>query len=449
MPPDINYDAKLNPNVSGGSVYNFVECDALLLYIVFTTREMKYTCLFILSLLLLGCRHAKNNTNNEPIYKIGYTDLKIDGKLEDAVTNGTYVLALLEDKTVVVMDENMNRVKALEDNVNSVIGGKIEGLNIYKKDFLLQVKDGVLVFDSNLVRNIQVEAALKKVGVVGVGIGTADSSYFYSKPKFGDSKYFDINNYSPNLLSEKEISKRLKIRVLPFDKVYADSLYDIYACSMGEFGGRTFFVDRRTHRIYAIPAYSEEVFKLRGAYYLIQHEAYRMTKQTRVHDPKLLFPYELPIQTEKGVCCNCSSGDSIYWGFNSAQRNAWDKQHKIDNYFFSRDTSTLSSFIKNYKLYSLCSTDSTFLYVDITDSFRVLQVMPKMDRRIGKYNGRKIKLIAGKNTILGFNETCWQGAGQGYGEQITQAGFILLKEDSIKIYEHYSTKPYKFSERDK
>lgn len=427
-----------------------MECDALLLYIVFTTREMKYTCLFILSLLLLGCRHAKNNTNNEPIYKIGYTDLKIDGKLEDVVTNGIYVLALFEDKTVIVLDENMNRVKALEGNVNSVIGGKIEGLNIYKKDFLLEVGDGVCVFDSNLVRNTHAEATLKKVGVVGVGIGTGDSSYFYAKSKTSHWLYFDINNYNPILLSEKEILRRLKTQALPFAKIYSDSTYDIYACSEGEFGGRTFFANKHTKKVHAIKSYWGEVFKLKDIYYIIQHYTYGMTKQVKIHNPELLCQYVLSMPLEKGVCCNCASADTNCIDLSMERDKEWDAKHGLDNYYFSRDTATLSSFIKDDKLYSLCSTDSTFLYVDITDSFRVLQVIPKMDRRIGKYTSRKSKLTVGNSTILVLDDTYWKiDQENDREEQITQVGFILMKGDSIKIYEHYSTKTYKFSEHNK
>lgn len=407
---------------------------------------MKYTCLFILSLLLLGCRHAKNNTNNEPIYKIGYTDLKIDGKLEDVVTNGTYVLALFEDKTVIVLDENMNRVKALEGNVNSVIGGKIEGLNIYKKDFLLEVKDGVFVFDSNLVRKVEAELRLKKIGVVGVGGSADDSISVYTK----GWRFYDVNNYNPTFVTNAERSKRIKECILPYHRVYEDSLYYVYMCGFGEFGGSTFFVNKNTRNMYSKPSYFGELFRLNNIYYLIEDYS-GMTEYVKIYSPELLYPYQLPMPIEKGVCCNCDSAYKQYfYDFKEPQRKAWNKEHKVDEYYFNRRGTALKSFVKGNRLYSLCSDDTTFYIADVTDSFKVAQVFAKMDKRIGIYAKDKRGLTVGKNTILALDDTYWQiDQENDREEQITQVGFILMKGDSIKIYEHYSTKTYKFSERNK
>lgn len=410
------------------------------MYLSDTNLCMKKHLVFII--IIISCLWMSNckqpEEQQDVKFDVKYISPDISGSYYELYSHGDYLIGRFIDSVYFfVLDSNYRHVKQLEDKLNG-LAIDVHSVEFYKGDMLISGKgDRLVVFDANFDRKTAAEKKLAKY----------NSSWMY---RFNDTIYLTgaaiyyaiVNDY--DLLAIDSADFRRKYDKLPFDLLaYSDSMYDVYACGNGEFGGSVYFRNKKTDKLYSLPTYFGELFYCKGKYHLI-HSYDAWSKYIIIRDPTKLYPAQ--IITEPAFCCTCDSNYKEYfYKMKPNEVEQWNKQRGVKAYYDTNSVQTIKTFIYRDNLYSLCMSDSSFhILQHMDDSVRHVQSFPKMEKRINVYAYKDICSYKNK-TVIGLNGTFWSNDNTGTSTQVNQTGLVVIDTNkaTISVYEFYKELPYK------
>jgi len=185
--------------------------------------------------------------------------------------------------------------------------------------------------------------------------------------------------------------KEYKGKFKTMSPIYEDSIWYVYACCLGEWGGAVFFLNKEDNKTYSYPATcASQVLRFKNQYIMcsnLAHLSYN-TNFLRIRQPAGL--YELTNNKQKSFCNWYTEIDSLrdY----TKHRN----DHGTTYYRGPRDAMTLLSFSKDDSLYSIiCKDSTTMLMVHNNDSLVAEQTI--LSHRIPFHEAKVIQ--AGKRTV--------------------------------------------------
>ncbi len=213
-----------------------------------------------------------------------------------------------------------------------------------------------------------------------------------------------------------------------------DSLYQIYGCCAGEFGGSLFFYNKTNKKLFFYPSGCvDQVVQYHGSYYVFEN-LYN-ANYLRINYPQELI--ELQYKNRRFGCNWWVEVDSLkkyYTGNVNAMFPGLTEYKNIGK------EHSLSSFVFNDTLFTIVSTDSsTYLAMHQSDS--LLRVQKLLDKQLWFHHTDYYKK---KDTIIVFfsaSSTQWNADTKAAIDK-TNSGFIAVHGRNIKIAEHPTSKNY-------
>ncbi len=328
--------------------------------------------LMIFLTFFFACTSKKKNIISTD-FIVSIKSLKGDTIIRSALIYDGYILCLQEDNKLVILDSCFNKVDSLIDKFSKV---EFQSLNTYNDTILLSTNKEILFLDNGF--------ELKK----------------YQNQPF---------NYG-----------------LPF---YNDSTYYVYACSIGEWGGSVFFLNKKTKKTYSFPATCvQQVLKFKGNYIVSSylHHLSGFSDYLSINEPKYL--YELTDKNKKRHC-NWWANDSI----NPLKLFDTMTPQGVKYYSDKFSTKTISVFPYNDNLYSIYSTDSAIILAKHIN-FKLVPVDTLLKRKIS-FNSASTHLQ--KNIILTTYKENWASIDENKNIIKHQnTGLICIKDNKITFIEY-------------
>jgi hypothetical protein len=288
---------------------------------------------------------------------------------------------------------------------------------IHFKDYLfcLQNNNKIFVLDTNLnlVGNLTNKVSALKASSLHVLHDTAfiwtDKNLYFLDSNFRIGKYTmnSLENYLPN---------------------YGDSLYHVYSCSAGEFGGAVFFLNKKTRKTYSYPATDvQQVLKFQDTYIISSFLAHLggFSDYLFIKDPAKL--YELKDEKQKHYC-NWYMEDTIK-GVKQFDDTTMPGVRYYSSPYRAR---TLVTFPYKNNLYSIYSTDSaTILTKHRNNKFYTVDTL--LTRRLYFHNATTQLFKNGSTTAYWAT---WARGGEGATyTHFQNTGLIFILNNHIKILE--------------
>ncbi len=276
--------------------------------------------LFFLTAIIACSSPQQDIRGNEFI--ISANSIKADTIINSAVYFAGYILCLQEDNKLFVLDTSFN----FNDSLTSKFSK-------FKFNSLRSYNDTLLLFNND--------------------------TYFYL-----DSGFI-LKEYKP---------QNFKYGI----PLYNDSTYDVYGCSLGEFGGSVFFREKLTNKYYSYPATAvQQVLKYKGNYIVSSFLAHMtgFSDYLSINDPTKL--YELKDEKQKNYCNWWIEIDSI----REKRRFETKTPPGVNYYADSISKRTLTIFPHSDTLYSIYSTDSVTILAK-HENFKLTTIDTLLKKRI-------------------------------------------------------------------
>ncbi|KQS88526.1 hypothetical protein [Chryseobacterium sp. Leaf394] len=170
------------------------------------------------------------------------------------------------------------------------------------------------------------------------------------------TEYYDQNTFY--LKNNKWIETKKAI-----DLFYEDNNYDVYSLDFGEWGGVTWFNDKKTNKQYEFAGSSPIINKLENAYFVtLGNKILKIANPQKMELSKEPYDYKKAVLTE----------DYFRQGSNSLKGAEIIYEYKNDDYFNPK-FSFATSFISNNKLYHIYK-DSISTKIGITEDNKLVKV---------------------------------------------------------------------------
>ena len=290
----------------------------------------------------------------------------------------------------------------------------INAIAFYKGYYLcLQDNCTFLILDTNYKRQDSIELILNK-WKIQIMFKYHDTLYLKNdKTDFYLTMNFELIKYKP----------RSKIYGSP---LFEDSLFSVYSCCVGEFGGSIFFQDKKTDRTYSYMATcATQVLYFKNSYYVCNNLAHLGGSMSYlvIKDPTKL--YEL--KGEKKNSCN-------WWVEVDSLRNYRTKSNLpgIDFYHGPYNTMSLVNFDFRDSIYSIiCNDTATYIAVHHNDSLCIRDIILK--KRIPFHQTEIIETDNRK--ICLFNLTM-RSPFEAYNTGGRSSGLVIIHGNNIDILQN-------------
>jgi hypothetical protein len=223
-------------------------------------------------------------------------------------------------------------------------------------------------------------------------------------PKEMEATYLDFHIKNDSLILKPYMDKQCyKLDLINYrwskiektdDLIFEDEKYLVYSLDFGEWGGKTWFKEKKTGQEYVLEATTPLVNKIDSTYYLTN--SFRVLK---IKNPRLLNKCSDDITYENID----STGKSYSWygkpiGFNIVYQDT-----TIDNFDFSYKSHIVSSFVFANELLHIYETDTaTYIARHKSNSIELIQ---KIVDKISFYNWHysyRCANLNGNNELLKF-----------------------------------------------
>jgi hypothetical protein len=295
--------------------------------------------IFISVFILISCKNQEGADNSQVKFTTRQLLLKSDTTINSIAFFSNKIICLQDNGKIILLDTNYNRQDSLESE-----------LNIYKPTYLFTLHDTVF-------------------------IGTKSKTYFID-----------------NTFGLREFKRKERIYG---ERLFEDSLYYVYGCCVGEWGGSVFFLNKNTKKTYSYFATcASQVLRFKNDYVVCNNLAHMGRSMSFLFVPEPAKLYELTDEKLKNHCNWYTTVDSL--------KNYWEKSQIGDVKFYSGAYGSMSlvNFPFKDSLYSiLCNDSSTFIAVHLGDttiprqtilnksiSFHQTQVITVGQKQICLYN---------------------------------------------------------------
>jgi hypothetical protein len=331
---------------------------------------LRASAIFIFLTAFIACNAQKKEKTKT--FSVSVKTIKGDTILSSTVYYNGYILCLQEDSKLFVLDTAFNFVDTLTNKFSNL---KIELLHAYNDTILLATGKDIFYLDSGFT--------LKK--------------YTTQPFKYG----------------------------LPY---YDDSAYYVHACSVEEWGGSVFFLDKKTNKTYSYPATDvQQVLKFKGRYIVNSYLAHMsgFSDYLSIEDPAKL--YELKDERQKRFC-NWWTADSI------KKLKLFDTitPAGVKYYADKFTTRTINVFPYNDTLYSIYTTDSATILAKHVN-FRLVPIDTLLKRNISF--SRASTHLTKDIVVTTYNESWGMATEDGKTTYYQNMGLILIKGNKITFLE--------------
>ena len=221
------------------------------------------------------------------------------------------------------------------------------------------------------------------------------------------------------------IDKRVQPEQLYYGDLFLeDSLYQIYGCCIGEFGGSLFLYNKNSKRLYFYKAGCvDQVVYFHNSYYVFAN-------WYNASYTKISYPEKLTELKYKNRLFDCN-----WWaGVDSLKDYNKNKKQKIEGFVKYKSSPyehSLYSFIHNDTLFTIVSRDSsTCLAMHQGDSLKMIQVL--INKRLG-FDHIQFSQEAGAS-IISFSAYMRRADAQvNIGTDSIYTGFFIIHERDIDI----------------
>jgi hypothetical protein len=282
--------------------------------------------------------------------------------------------------------------------------------------FCLQADDKIFVLDTLLRKDSSLTAKFSNIKAAflqtyydTVLIGTKNNLYFLGKD-------LTLKNYKPHPFRYG----------LPY---YNDDTYYVRACSVGEFGGAVFFLNKLTNKTYSYPATAvQQVFKFDNTYVVSNFLAHMsgFSDYLFIKDPTKL--YELKDEKQKNFCNWYVEVDSL----KSKRFSDITTPPGVKYYSDTFTTRTLTTFPYHNELYSIYCTDSATILAKFQD-LKLIVVDTLLHHRL-YFDNANTHLA--DNTIVTAYEATWAIRREGSPwTHYQNTGLIFIRNNKITFLE--------------
>lgn len=403
-------------------------------------KHLVFIIIIISCLWMSNCKQPEEQQDVK--FDVANLDIGVYGELYDVKTYGSLIIGLLKNGKFFVLDSNYKHVDSAERKLNA-LEYEAKELRFYNNDIVTMLENTTwVIFDSAFNRKKDAEIKLNTVKPMWFN-RFADATYIGR-----DENYYEVKGeYIISKLDIAVFEHRLDSLDIPFGPIdYSDKSYDVSVCGSGEFGGCIYFRDKKTNKVYSLPAYNGDIIFYKNAYHLI-HSYQDWSMYIKIKHPRKLYEVKNPVPNLYRKC-DCEKGSAEYYGrVDSMKGKRWQRDRGLVIYFEPKKQriQTLKTFIYRDNLYSLCMSDSSFhILQHMDDSIRYVQSFPKMEKRISVYTSKYI--CSYKNRIvIGLNGTFWSNDNTGTSIQVNQTGLVVIDTNkaTISVYEFYKELPYK------
>ena len=334
---------------------------------------MRHTLLIFISVFILtSCKNQGDKVNSQVKFTTRQLLLKSDTTINSIAFFSDKIICLQDNGKIILLDTNYNRQDSLEKK-----------LNIYKPNYLFTLHDTVF-------------------------IRTENKAYFIDK----DFKLIEFKR---------------KERMYG-DRLYEDSLYFVYGCCVGEWGGSIFFLNKNTKKAYSYFATcASQVLRFKNDYVVCNNLAHLGRSMSFLFVPQPTKLYELTDEKLKNHCNWYTTVDSL--------KNYWEKSKIGDVRFYRGACGSMSlvTFPAKDSLYSiLCNDSSTFIAVHKGDT--TLSRQSILNKTISFHQTQVITV--GQKQICLYNLT----NGSPFAAYTTtgnNSGLIIIDDNRIDILDKF------------
>lgn len=223
------------------------------------------------------------------------------------------------------------------------------------------------------------------------------------------------------------------------DLIWEDSDFCIYSLDFGEWGGKTWFKDKKTESQYVLESTTPLINKLDNSYYLTNS-----FQILRVNNPKELTKCDSEVTYENIQ----KNGKNYSWYSQAKGYEAIYENENIDYFDFTYHPSIVSSFVRNDELLHIYETDTaTYLSRIVNNKIQAFEKILDDVEFFNWHDSYRCKNLNGSNELLKFKTSNDQVYGLAIvkGDQIYTTYLlndfelkpkILGKERSNEIFEN-------------
>jgi hypothetical protein len=334
---------------------------------------MRHTLIIFISVFVLTSCKNQGETNN---FQVKFTTrrllLKSDTTISSIAFFNNKIICLQDNGKIMLLDTNYNKQDSIERK-----------LNIYNTNYLFTLHDTVFIATKN-------------------------------KTFFLDSS-FNLKEFTRK---ERMYGKGL----------YEDSLYYVYGCCVGEFGGSVFFLNKKTNKTYSYFATcATQILNFKKQYVVCNNLAHLSGSMSFlfVREPTKL--YELIDEKQKNHCNWYLEVDSL--------NNYWERSPigGVNFYRGAYSTMSLASFIVNDSLYSFVTNDSsTFIAVHKGDTTYERQRVLNKSIRF-----HQTQIVNTRNKIICLYNLTNGSAFAAYATTGNNSGLIIIDNNRIDILDRF------------
>ena len=335
--------------------------------------QMRYVMVFLLLILnLVSCQNRESITKSQVKFIISERPLEADTTISSIAFFNNKFICLQDNGKILLLDSTFKRQDSLEKKLNS-----------YSIIYLFTLRDTVFVGAKNKV-------------------------------------FFIDHTFK---LREFKIKERVFGEFL-----YEDTIYYVYGCCAGEFGGSVFFLNKKTNRTYSYFATcATQVLKFRIEYVVSNNLAHLGKSMSFLFVPEPNKLYELTDEKLKNFCNWYIDVDSL--------KNYSERRNKGNVRFCEGPYRSMSlvSFGINDSLYSIiCNDSSTYIAIHQKDTILPRQTI--FNRTIQFHQTQIIS--AGHKTICLYNLT--EGSPfEAYEVNGNGSGLLIVDSNRIDILEQF------------
>lgn len=311
---------------------------------------------------------------------------------------------------------------------------RISQIQYHNGYYLLRLENNKFtVFDSNFIQHREIEQLL----------ANTNTTYFYKR---GDTTILESEKKGFST-KEFQLTDDFKLKPLgsrtgygPEPAFYGevfleDSIYQIYGCCFGEFGGSLFFFNKKDKRLYFYPSSCvDQVIFYRGSYYVFEN-LYNAS-YIRINKPQELI--ELKYRDRLFGCNWWVEIDSLKKYYSENLDSTFKGLFK---YHSNVTDHSLHSFLMNDSLFTIVSADSsTYLAMHEGDSLKKVQQL--LDKKLWFHQTRYHEDERRRIVLFYATSTQWNSEKK---EAIDKAnsGFVIIHGRTIDIAEYPTKRHYK------
>ncbi len=334
---------------------------------------MRYNLLICISVLILtSCKNQVKKVNSQVKFTTRQLLLKSDTTINSIAFFSNKIICLQDNGKIILLDTFYNRQDSLEKNFSNC-----------KANYLVTLNDTVFV-------------------------SSKSKAYYVDK----DFKLIEFK----------------KARRIFSERLYEDSLYFVYGCCAGEWGGSIFFLNKKTKKTYSYFATcASQVLKFKDNYVVCNNLAHLVRSMSFLFVPQPTKLYELTDEKLKNHCNWYTTIDSL--------KNYFEKSKFGDVRFYrgAYGSMSLITFPVKDSLYSLiCNDSSTFIAVHKNDTTFSRQII--INKTVFFHQSQII--TAGQKQICLYNLTNGSPVAA-YTTTGNNSGLIIIDNNRIDIIEKF------------